>query len=109
MLVNKIYTLCTTETFRLEREKRILDKELEKSWAELKRMEGVIAKKSELKKKLPPTSEEEIISVPPVAEKRPSAPPLDQVVTCEVHKEPKVARFTNRSSRSPTASSLDKN
>ena len=101
--------MCTTETFRLAREAKILDKELEKSWVELKRMEGVIAKKSELKKKLPATSEEEIISVPPGAEDRPSAPPLDQVVKCEVHKEPKVARFTTRPSRSPTASALDKN
>ena len=73
-------------------------------------MEGVIAKKSELKKKLPATSEEEVISVSPAAEKRPSAPPLDQqVVTCEVHKEPKVARFTTRSSRTPSSSALDRN
>ena len=72
-------------------------------------MEGVIAKKSELKKKLPATSEEESTSVSPVV-KTPSAPPMDQqIVSCEVHKEPKTARFTARSSRTPSSSGLDKN
>ena len=110
MVVNKIYTMCTTETFRLAREAKILDKELEKSWKELKRMEGVIAKKSELKKKLPATSQEEATSVSPV-EKAPSAPPMEQqIVSCDVHKEPKTARFTTRSSRTPSSSSaLDRN
>ena len=102
--------MCTTENFRLAREARNLDKELEKSWKELKRMEGVIAKKSELKRKLPATSQEEATPVSPV-NKTPSAPPMEQhKVSCDVHKEPKTARYTSRPSRTPsTSSALDRN
>ena len=108
-MIKQIYTLCTTEKFRLTREKKVLDKELDKSWAELKRMEGVIARKSELKRKLPPTSKDKVPTVPSGAEKRPSAPPLDEVVVCEVHHEPQNARYYKKSSKSPAPSSLDKN
>ena len=109
MVVKQLYTFCTTEKFRLKKEKKGLDKDIDKSWAELKRMEEVIARKSELKRKLPPTSKDKVPSVPSGTEKRPSAPPLDQVVACEVHHEPQTARYSKRSSKSPAASSLDKN
>ena len=109
MIVKQLYTFCTTEKFRLKKEKKGLDKDIDKSWAELKRMEEVIARKSELKRKLPPTSKDKVPSVPSGTEKRPSAPPLDQVVACEVHHEPQTARYSKRSSRSPADSSLDNN
>ena len=108
MIVKQLYTFCTTEKFRLKKEKKELDKDLDKSWAELKRIEEAITRKSELKRKLPPTSKYEVVSVPSGVEKRPSAPPLDQVVVCEVHHEPQTARYSKRSSKSPAASSLDK-
>ena len=112
MIVNQLYTFCTTEKFRLEKEKKGLDKDIDKSWAELKRMEEVIARKNELKGKLPPTPKDEVSSDPPGTVKRPSAPPaalLDQVVACEVHQEPQTARYTKGSSRSPAVSSLNNN
>ena len=105
-MIKQIYTLCTTEKFRLTREKKGLDKELDKSFAELKRMEEVIARKSELKRKLPAASKDEIVAAPSGASKRPSAPPLHQVVACDVHHEPPAARYSKRPSRS--VSSLDK-
>ena len=109
MVVKQLYTFCTTEKFRLKKEKKGLDKDIDKSWAELKRMEEVIARKSELKRKLPPTSKDKVPSVPSGTEKRPSAPPLDQVVACEVHQEPQTVRYTKGSSRSPAVSSLNNN
>ena len=108
MIVNQLYTFCTTEKFRLEKEKRGLDKDIDQSWAELKRMEEVTARKNELKRKLPPTPKDEVSSDPPGTVKRPSAPPLE-VVACEVHQEPQTARYTKGSSRSPAVSSLNNN
>ena len=109
LIVKQLYTFFTTERFRLKKEKKGLDKDIDKSWAELKRMEEVIARKSELKRKLPPTSKDKVPTVPSGAEKRPSAPPLDQVVVCEVHHEPQNARYYKKPSKSPAPSSLDKN
>ena len=72
-------------------------------------METVIARKNELKRKLPPTPKDEVSSDLSGTVKRPSAPPLDQVVACEVHQEPQTARYTKGSSRSPAVSSLNNN
>ena len=84
-IINWIYNLFTTETYRLQKLTRKLDKEIGKSWDELKRMEDVIAKKEELKRKLPAVSDKEGPSVP-------SAPQLSSDssdrVTCDVHHEP---------------------
>ena len=108
--MNQVYKLFTTEKFRLTREKKGLDKQLDKSFAELKRMEQVIARKTELKRKLPDASTDEIVSAPSGpslsgASRRPSAPPKHQVMA-DVHQEPPVASSSKRSSRSVSA--LDK-
>ena len=96
-VINWVYTLMTTENYRLQRETKTLDKEIDKSWNELKRMEDVIAKKQELKRKLPATSQKEVTSM----KKEPSAPQLESSkVSCDVHKEPKAARYSSRPSSS---------
>ena len=42
-LINWFYNLFTTETYRLQKETKELDKEIDDSWDELKRMEDLIA------------------------------------------------------------------
>ena len=110
LLKNQVYTLFTTQEFRLKREKKGLDKQLDKSFAELKRMEQVIARKTELKRKLPDASSDKIASAPSGpsssgTSRKPSAPPKHQVMA-DVHQEPPVASSSKRSSRSVSA--LDK-
>ena len=127
MGVNMVYRMFTTENYRLAKEAKHLDKQLDKSWKELKRMEGVLEKKSELKRKLPATAEgnappaAKAPSAPakespsaPVVDKAPSAPPLDQhIVSCEVHARPKSSHSSRtplaRYSRTPSTSALEKN
>ena len=97
LLINWTYTLMTTETYRLQKETETLDKEIDKSWNELKPMEDVIAKKQELKRKLPVPSQKE----PSTTQEEPSAPPLtSSKVSCDVHQEPTAPRYTTRPSSS---------
>ena len=119
MGVNMVYRMFTTENYRLAKEAKHLDKQLDKSWKELKRLEGVLEKKSELKRKLPTTDEGRApptAKVPsaPTVDKTPSAPPLDQhTVSCEVHATPKSSNSSRtpfaRYSRTPSTSALEKN
>ena len=63
-LGNYIYHLFTTETYRLKKESEELNEEIEKNWNELKKMENLIAKKAELKKRLPNLEENPEPSAP---------------------------------------------
>ena len=48
-----LYKLCTTSEYRLKQKRNKLDTKIEKGYAELKKMEGLVDKKKELNKKLP--------------------------------------------------------
>ena len=48
-----LYQVFTTSEFRLKQERKKLDIKIEKSYAELKKMEGLVDKKLELNKKVP--------------------------------------------------------
>ena len=89
-LMNYIYNLFTTETYRLRKETEKLDEEIGEKWDELKKMESLIAKKEELRRKLPDNSNHE-----------PSAPQQSSVqVPCEVHPQPPPARPSSHPSSS---------
>ena len=48
-----LYKFCTTSEYRLKQKRHKLDTKIEKGYAELKKMEGLVDKKKELNKKLP--------------------------------------------------------
>ena len=48
-----LYKVFTTSEFRLKQERNKLDTKIEKGYAELKKMEGLVDKKLELNKKVP--------------------------------------------------------
>ena len=82
-----LYELCTTEQFRLKKERDQLKKKIDKSYTELKEMEDLIEKKKEIHKKLPQAQSEQP-SAPPaeVKEKTPGKPRVPQTRTSvEVH------------------------
>ena len=82
-----LYELCTTEQFRLKKERDQLKKKIDKSYTELKEMEDLIEKKKEIHKKLPQAQSEQP-SAPPaeVKEKTPGKPRVPQTrTTAEVH------------------------
>merc|ERR1712082_163768 len=61
-----LYELCTTEQFRLKKERDQLKKKIDKSYTDLEEMEDLIRKKKEIHKKLPKAQSEQ-----------PSAPPAE--------------------------------
>ena len=74
---NYLYRMFTSPEFRLKRERKTLDKEIEESWTELKKLESLVEKKKELKRKLPeqgsqslkaPVSEGSVVTHKTVAE-----------------------------------------
>ena len=78
-LINYIYNLFTSEEYRLKKESDKLDEEIGEKWDELKKMESLIAKKAELRRKLP-----DLENKP-----EPSAPLQSGAQThCEVHQPP---------------------
>ena len=48
-----LYKVCTTSEYRLKQKRHKLDKKIDKGYAELKKMEGLVEKKKEINKKLP--------------------------------------------------------
>merc|ERR1712030_287531 len=70
-----LYELCTTEQFRLKQKRHQLDKKIDKSYTELKKMEDLIEKKKEIHKKLPRAQSAEPTAPPAeVIEKIPGKP-----------------------------------
>ena len=90
-MINWIYNLFTTETYRLQKETKELDKEIDDSWDELKRMEDLIAKKEEPRRKLPVVSAEGAHE--PSAPQQGSGTPTK--VPCEVHPGPHPSRYAS--------------
>ena len=64
------HKVFTTSEFRLKRERNKLDSKIEKGYAELKKVEGLVDKKLELNKKLPRHGNNE-----------PSAPNMEDSIT----------------------------
>ena len=82
-----LYELCTTEQFRLKKEKDQLKKKIDKSFTELEEMEDLIRKKKEIHRKLPKAQSEQP-SAPPaeIQEKTPGKPKVQPTrTTVEVH------------------------
>merc|ERR1711888_162015 len=46
-----LYKFCTTSEYRLKQKRHKLDKKIDKGYAELKKMEGLVEKKKEINKK----------------------------------------------------------
>ena len=65
-----LYKVFTTSEFRLKRERNKLDSKIEKGYAELKKVEGLVDKKLELNKKVPRHGNNE-----------PSAPNMEDSIT----------------------------
>ena len=84
------YNLCTTEMYRLKREADKLDGVIEEQRDELKKLEFLIAKKKELKRKLPEVpSDASGSSAPPAAASEPrQSSGSSAKVQCEVHTQP---------------------
>ena len=82
-----LYELCTTEQFRLKQKRHQLDKKIDKSYTELKKMEDLIEKKKEIHQKLPRAQSAEPTAPPAeVIEKIPGKPRVPQTKTMvEVH------------------------
>merc|ERR1711936_20874 len=82
-----LYELCTTEQFRLKKEKDQLKKKIDKSFTELEEMEDLIRKKKEIHRKLPKAQSKQP-SAPPaeIQEKTPGKPKVQPTrTTVEVH------------------------
>ena len=84
-----LYELCTTEQFRLKKEKVQLKKKIDKDFTELEELEDLIRKKKEIHRKLPKAQSEQP-SAPPaeIHEKTPGKPKVPPTRTkVEVHED----------------------